>query len=289
MVFGYFQIMAQNNHHELIICGWDRVFIVDMSRIENNRPQQVWSWRSDDHPEMPAGIRSKFKSTDECKPVENGSKILITSSGGGVALVERETGNVIFYSQVANAHSAELLPANRLAVAASRHAEGNQLVIFDIDKSDIPIYSVPLESGHGVVWDEHRTLLWALGYDKLKAYKLVDWSTKKPSLSLVETYDLPEHGGHDLYPLPNSNIMSISTSTHCWIFDRDTGKFDLHPWLASNESVKAISVNPVTNQLVYIQADTSWWSENLRFLNPDLNIYYSGEHFYKARWNTEIK
>ena len=31
----------------------------------------------------------KFRSTDECKPVDGGSKILITSSSDGVALVEK--------------------------------------------------------------------------------------------------------------------------------------------------------------------------------------------------------
>jgi hypothetical protein len=59
---------------------------------------KIWSWRGVDRPELPPDLRDKFKSTDECKPVEGGAKILITSSGGGVALVERSSGKALFHA-----------------------------------------------------------------------------------------------------------------------------------------------------------------------------------------------
>lgn len=285
IAFSYYQIYAQSNHHELIVCGWNEVFILDMSDSQNGQPRKVWSWQAKDRLELPTEMRAKFNSTDECKPLNGGTQILITSSGGGVALVERATGVVVFYAYVPNAHSADMLPNNKIAVAASRHEEGNRLLIYDLEKSAEVLISEPLESGHGIVWDQQRQLLWALGYNQLKAYQLVDWDTSEPSLLLSNTYNLPENGGHDLYPVPESAEMTITTSNHCWVFNRDSGSFNLHPLLSDMQAVKAISINPINQQLVYIKADTSWWSENLRFLNPNNSIYYKNEHFYKARWN----
>src|SRR5688572_23941843 len=100
---------------DLIVCGADEVFILD---LQGSAPEKVWSWRAADRPELPEPFRKKFGSTDECKPVDGGRKILIASSGGAVALVERSSGKVLFYAAVPNAHSVELLPGNR-AVAAS--------------------------------------------------------------------------------------------------------------------------------------------------------------------------
>src|SRR6185436_3535907 len=106
---------------DLIVCGGDEVVILDLRDF----PKQVWSWRAADRPELPEAFRKKFGSTDDCKPVDGGRKILITSSGGAAALVERSTGKVLFYAAVPNAHSAEVIPGNRLVAASSTHLEGN--------------------------------------------------------------------------------------------------------------------------------------------------------------------
>ena len=132
IVFGYCQIHSQSNHHELIVCGWDEVFILDMSDSQNSRPRKVWSWQAKDRMEFTTEMRAKFNSTDECKPVNDGTQILVTSSGGGVALIERATGVVVFHADVPNAHSADILPNNKIAVAASRHEAGNRLLIYGI-------------------------------------------------------------------------------------------------------------------------------------------------------------
>jgi len=200
---------AQNNPDELIVCGSDEVFVLDMSIIEDGLPKKVWSWTAAGRTEIPATIRSQFNTIDECKPVNQGHRILITSSGGGVALADKQ----------------------------------------------------------------------------LKVYKLIEWDSSTPSILLYKIYRLPEGGGHDLYPVPGSSLMTVTTKNHCWIFDRDNASFVLHPFLSEKRSVKSISISLISNQLVYIQADTSWWSENLRFLVPEKNIYYKNQHLYKARWN----
>lgn len=279
------------NPNELILCGAGEVFILDMSQQENGKPKKVWSWRAGERPELPEHLEvgPGFASTDECKPIDGGSRILITSSGSGVALVERETGTALFWGSVPEAHSADLLPHHRVAVAGSFTEGGNRLVIFDLDLPEKELYSTELFSGHGVVWDAERQMLWALsGYD-VRAYRLDEWDSDHPSLRLIFAIDLPESGGHDLYPVPGSPALTVTTAEHCWLFDRDTRSFKLHRDLAELGDVKSISVNPVTGQLAYVQADPdSWYSDRVRLLRPEGIVHLPGEIIYKARWNLQI-
>lgn len=282
----------ENQVTELILCGWDEVFILDMAQQQDGMPKKVWNWRVKDRSELPEHMRSKFNSTDECKPFDGGKKLLITSSGDGVAVIDRETGTVRFYATVPNAHSAEILPGNRVVVAASHKddARGDRLIVFDLDESEKELCSDELPWGHGVVWDETRQVLWALADKDIRVYELEDWDTAKPLLAREAIIELPEGGGHDLYPIPGTNLLSVTTGRHCWLFDRDKRNFKLHPDLSEERGVKSISVNPLTNQLVYIQAEGGhWWSERVHFLHPEHDLHFSGEHFYKARWNIEVR
>ncbi|MBT7914720.1 hypothetical protein HN588_12530 [Candidatus Bathyarchaeota archaeon] len=277
---------------ELILCGWDEVFILDMAQQQDGVPKKTWSWRAEDRSELPEHMRSKFNSTDECKPFAGGKKLLITSSGDGVAVVDRETGVVSFYATVPNAHSAEILPGNRVAVAASHKddAKGDRLIVFDLDEPEKELCSYELTWGHGVVWDEERQLLWALATREIEVFELEAWDTEKPSLARKAIIELPEGGGHDLYPIPGTSLLSVTTGRHCWLFDRDKRDFKLHPDLADERGVKSLSVNPSTGQLVYVQGEGGhWWSERVHFLHPEHALHFSGEHFYKVRWNVEVR
>ncbi|HXK61582.1 MAG TPA: DUF6528 family protein [Acidobacteriota bacterium] len=270
---------------ELIVCGWDEVFVLEFR--SGQEPKKIWSWRAAESSDLPDEFKSLFRTTDECKPVANGAELLITSSGGGVALIDYREKRVLFYGRAANAHSADALPNGRIAVAASRDPQGrgDRLVIFDRSRSDEPLWTEELPSGHGVVWDDKRQLLWALADADLRIYELRDWQTTEPKLKRVSTVVLPEDGGHDLYPVPGTSLFTVTTANHCWIFDRDARTFVLHPNLGQLKSVKSISIHPETRQLVYVQAEEpNWWAERLHFLNPDKTLHTAGEHFYKARW-----
>jgi len=281
-----------NQVTELILCGWDEVFILDMAEQQDDVPKKTWSWRAKDRSELPEHMRSKFNTTDECKPFAGGEKLLITSSGDGVAVVDRESGAVSFYATVPNAHSAEILPGNRVAVAASHKddAKGDRLIVFDLDEPEKELCSYELTWGHGVVWDEERGLLWALATREIKLFALEAWDTDKPPLVRKAIIELPEGGGHDMYPIPGTSLLSVTTGRHCWLFDRDKRNFKLHPDLADERGVKSISVNPSTGQLAYVQGEGGhWWSERVHFLHPEHVLHFSGEHFYKVRWNVEVR
>ncbi|OYW11972.1 MAG: hypothetical protein B7X34_02375, partial [Acidobacteriia bacterium 12-62-4] len=169
---------------ELLVCGWDEVMILDLAKDAEN-PPVVWRWSAAQAAELPDAYKTKFRTTDDCKAVA-GNRILITASSDGVALVDRATKRTTFYGQCANAHSAELLPGERIAVACSvREKGGNRLAIFDAKTPEKELFSTELYSGHGVVWDEGRKTLWALSGKELRAYGLEQWESQTPTLRLV--------------------------------------------------------------------------------------------------------
>jgi hypothetical protein len=267
-------------NRELIVCGSAEVYILDLNR----KPvEKVWSWRASDSPEIPEAMRPQFRNTDECKSVDGGKRILITSSSDGIALVERATRKALFYASAGGAHSAEMLPSGLIAVASSvsLSALSNRLVLFDSKRSGVPLFDTALVSGHGVVWDERRQVLWVLGLRTLSTYRLTD----KPALVQESASTLPEWNGHDLMAAAGTDLLSVSTHSHVWKFDRAKKAFAPHPHLANTGSVKSVSVHPQTGEIVWTVADRpAWWTATLRFLNPESTIVRTGERLYKARW-----
>lgn len=266
----------------LVVCGWDEVFVLDVAA---DKPQRLWTWKAKGRTDLPAEFQSLFNSTDDCKPYDGGSKILITSSGGAAALVDRAKDRVLFYGRAANAHSADLLPRGRVAVAASHDnaGKGDRLIVFDLARSNHEVWSEELPWGHGVAWDEQRRVVWALADKDIRAYELHDWETTAPTLHRVSLTPLPESGGHELSVVDRS-VLAVSTSDRCWLFDRDPKTFRPHPSLGGLPRVKSISHGP-TGRIAYVQAEgDNWWAERIHFLNPAGLIHVAGEHFYKVRW-----
>lgn len=275
---------------QLLVCGMDEVFLIDSPTAEKGTPQKLWSWRAKDHEELPEALRKAFGTTDECKPVEGGKKILISSSSGGCALVERPSGQVLWHARVANAHSIELLPRNCVVVAASVSKQGNKLLVFDVAKPDQPVCETPLPSAHGVVWDDSRHCLWALGFSELRRYELKDWEGAAPSLLLAASHALPDEDGHDLQAVPGSRDLTLSTDNHVYLFDRDQPGFRLHPQLGDVAHVKCVSTHPKTGRVAFIHGDgKAWWSSTIGFLAPEGESKLGAERVYKARWLPQVK
>ena len=272
---------------ELILCGWDEVFILELSGPADSLPRKVWSWKAAACPNLPDSMKTRFGTTDDCKPVDQGRKVLITSSEDGVALVERESGKAVFYATAPNAHSADLLPGGRVAVASSHSqaANGDRLIVFESGLPGRELCSIRLSWCHGVVWDNQRQLLYALADSSVHVYKLIYWETDYPGIEETGKIDLPESGGHDFYPVPHGPFIALSTSGHCWLFDRDTRTVSAHPELKDLGNVKCITVNPRSGRLAWVQAEgKDWWAERVHLLHPEYTLRLPGEHLYKVRW-----
>src|SRR5688500_12484946 len=190
---------------ELVVCGWGEVFILALGAGAAPTHREVWSWDAPGRPQVPADMQPLFRTTDDCKPVDGGRRILISSSSGGVALVDRETRRASFAARVTNAHSIEMLPGGRIAAAASvsTAGTGNRIVIFDA-ATGRELASDNLRSAHGAIWDDERRTLWAVGGDVLRAYTI---AADGGTVTLDRTFEiaLPSEGGHDLTAIPGSS------------------------------------------------------------------------------------
>lgn len=275
---------------ELILCGADEVFIIDIDPTSPpaEAPKKIWTWNVSDSPRIPAAYKNRFRNTDECKPVAGGRQILITSSSGGVALIERKNKKALFWAYVGNAHSAEMLPGGRIAVAGSTHKEGNCIALFDVKTPEKRLFSDELYSGHGVVWDEQRKLLYALGLNELRTYALKDWDTDSPSLERKASFNLPDApkgSGHDLVALPGSPQLVVTSANHVFVFDRDKRTFSPHPTLHKQPRVKGVAIHAKGKGTPYTQGSAEhWWCDRLRWIGSDVETVLNGERLYKARW-----
>lgn len=269
----------------LLMCGGAEVLDV-IVRFDGDAATVLsrTDWRADRSTGMPPALVPAFRTTDDCKPIDGGARILVTSSSSGVAIVERDSGDTLFHASVPNAHSAEVLPNDRLVVAASDAPDGDRLVVFDRKGGPTPRLSVPLDSAHGVVWVEAERTLWALGRSELQAYELVTWDTPRPSLKLRETFALPSDGGHDLSAAPGADTLIVTTNREVLAFDRRDRRFGPFEPLASHAAVKSVNIDPGTGRIVFIQADRpEWWSHTVRFIKGPATLTLP-DRLYKARW-----
>ena len=261
----------------LVVCGGDEVFQIDPA-VE--KPVKLWSWRAKDRPEIPEELRNAFRTTDECKPINGGMSLLVTSSGGGCALLELPSGKAIWWAKATNSHSIEALPGGLIAVASSVGKGGNKVLLFDEKVPMIPIAELPIPSAHGLVWDDARKCLWALGYGELLACSIED-----RKLRVKSRHKLPDNDGHDLRPVPNSPDLMVSTHAGVWRFQRDEMVFRPDPDLTGREEVKSFDIHPKSGRLAVIQAaGENWWSESVELLHPAAKLDFKGETLYKARW-----
>lgn len=267
---------------EIIVGGDDVVMILDFNNSADSVKKVNWYLKMSEVPDMPDIMIRHMKSVDDHKSVDNHTKILICSSSGGTLLVDRSTRKCLFYAITPNAHSVEYLPGNRVAVALSTADKGNRLEIYDVERSNTVLFSDSLYSGHGVTWMTGRNLLYALGYDELRAYSLVNWDTPNPGLQLEEKWTLPETGGHDLYA-PSENQLLISTSSKVWKFDLNSNAFEpFHP-IANETNVKSVYYDEKADHVIYTKGEISWWTHNIYSINPTKKISIPEIDVYKVR------
>ena len=267
----------------MAVCGDGIVRIIDMAESDSTDIKEVWRWDKDDpQVNLPKGYDMLMRNLDECKFVDNNTKMLLTASGDGMMLLDIETKDILCYAHVPMAHSADLLPNNRIAVALSIHNKGNALEIYDIDTPEKVVFRDTLYSGHGVVWNEKRQRLYALGYKELKEYELVDWNTEKPSLRQVKMWEIPMESGHDLSPV-DDNRMLVSAHEGVMWFDIDKEEFCPFEPLCDVENVKSVNYDPETQRLIYTKAEINWWTHHIYQENPDKVIKMDSLKVYKVR------
>lgn len=268
---------------DLVVCGDDKVHIYDGDAAHAGQTKLTWSWRaSEAKGQLPEAYFDMLRSLDDCKPVNDNTQLLITSSSGATLLLDIATKRILFYAQTPMAHSADMLPGGRIAVANSTHAAGNSLELYDQRAPEKALYKDSLYSGHGAVWIAERQELFALGFDSLLVYRQQAWNTANPRLEKVRAYPLPDEGGHELSPT-SSNQLLVSTHHHVWLADMQTGRFIPFEPLKDSVSIKSANYDARTGALVYTIAEESWWTHHVYGVNPDFRIAIPDMKAYKVR------
>jgi len=258
------------------------VLIIDKANSDSSDVIITWQWKVSDATDLPEAYQKFMIPTDECKPVDNNSKVLITSSGGGVVLIDRATKKTLFHAHVPNAHSAEILPDNRLVVALSTADGGNCIKLFNLSKPEEVIFKDSIYSGHGAVWMKAAERLFVLGFDELRSYSLKEWDSDKPELKMEKSWKLPDESGHDLSRV-SDNKLAISTHRNVWIFNILSENFTTFDLLEDMENVKSVNYDSVTGELIFTKGEISWWTHNIYCRNPDKTIILPDINLYKAR------
>jgi hypothetical protein len=273
----------KTDSNEIIVCGDDKVYIIDGRTSDGNNINIVWQWQvSESRSQLPEVYQKYLNTLDECKPVDNNTKLLLTSSNGGVLLLERKTKKCLFYARVPMAHSADLLPEQKIAVALSTHAQGNSIEVYDIRQPEKVLFKDAIHSGHGAVWMSECKRFYALGFDELREYSLKNWNTSSPELKLEKTWKIPIESGHDLFRVSPEELLVSGHEGVC-SFNIEQEKFTPFKPLQSIPHVKSVNYVAETGQLLYTKAEESWWTHNIYFENPNKKLTIPEMKIYKVR------
>lgn len=263
-----------------LVCGDSKILIVDYNKSRDSIPEIVWTWDAHQAQDLPEDFRTKkFNSTDDCKAINGGKQILISSSSGAIAILNVKDKKAVFYADVPNAHSIALLPGNLLVAAASTAAKGNKIMLFDIGKSNKPVFTDSLYSAHGLVWNDKRKSLYALGYDVLREYKIKG----KDGLALKAHWKIPGTSGHELGLTSSDDNLFVTEHHGAWNFNLDTHQFTKIENFPDAENIKSLSRDQ-TGQYIYTVPEKSWWTYHVLFLGPNRSLAFPGMRVYKARW-----
>lgn len=266
-----------------VVCGDDKVRIINLDYSSIERVDVIWQWQIDEAAkQLPPEYQQYLYPLDECKFVDNNKKLLIAGSSGAVILLDIETRQCLFHAYAPMAHSAELMPDERVVLALSVHNSGNRLQLYDLNKSDRVLFHSRLFFGHAVLWDASTEILYALGFSKLRAYQLKQWETAEPVLERIHSWDLPFNAGHDMCRY-NSHELLVSGREGVFIFNLIDYSFKSFAPLAEVKSIKSINYDAETDRLLYTKGEIEWWTHHIYQENPKQCFTINDMRIYKVR------
>ncbi len=276
----------------ILICeqASGRVVLMDSATDWSDPSAELWAWDPAQDPGLSDEQRGWFSHPSEAKPARAGTRVLVTASGGGVAVVDVFTGEAAFVAYAGgNPHSAALLPDGRLVTVSST---GERVTLFDPSAGREPVQTLPLVDAHGVEWDAGRRCVWAVSGKTLAQYGYTPGRDHPELLPLraiglpvtPESQKHPRYGGHDLTPIPGEDAYFVSDMDHLWRFDPRDLSFTPLPQRHAMASVKSISQLGGGGLIIVLQATQNWWAEGPITLDSTGRWALPGARIYKARW-----
>lgn len=270
--------------------------VYDISEGKLDEGSLVWSYKTPYY--NIAGTKLRRSET-------HGEVALAVCGSGYGCMVSYPEGKLLWYTEAAanNPHSIELIPCGVIAIASST---GGEVRFFTTDKSVSNTYSakMSLEDAHGVLWDDEKQVLWAIGRTVLTAYKVELGSDGKVTVSEESSLrvTIPSDHAHDLAPVyGNTDELWITTGSHVYRFSKSSKTFSTD--YAGHESLDRGAIKGVGNfpdgSIVYIYPDgayKSWTSRSAFFLRNadgamfDETLVSKTGHFYKIRvWDARYQ
>ena len=234
----------------------------------------VWEWASDD----PAFINVSGLKMRRHK--EFGTVVLVCASRGFAGMISYDSKEILWQTRAeGNLHSIELLPNGNIAIAAS---DGNFVRVYDSPDS---YKEIRFSAAHGVLYDEERDSLWALGEHSLIE---LNYKTLEPVGNEYNFKGLQRYG-HDLAPYyGDTNLLWITIFDAITLYDKKENCFkDSDPRLKhiSHAHTKGIGNTPYTNRIFYIYPNGKafpWCTDEIHIydengahtLTSDTDAYY---------------
>lgn len=278
------------------------ILVYDMNAVDwNEEAALVWQWRPS--AELGFSGAEKYIGASDAKlrysEFYGGYVVVASSTRGFVGIIDYETGENLYSrpnSPENNTHAVELLPDGNMAAASTT---GNTVTIYASSQGDGEGYyrQYSLTDAHGLLWDPVSEVLWALGIQDLRAYRITG-TLEKPELEQVENYRLPSDGGHDLYAVYGTDsALWVTTSDEVYQFDTRTKEFTTdyqgHSDFVSTEFVKGIGNQPFSGTIITMIPDGAlytWSSDTIDLYRPGQDGSYIHETkvhnanaFYKVR------
>ncbi len=236
--------------------------------MEMNTKKVVWEWEPLTGG-IPSAKRNLFKNPSECKPVLNNEYVLMTASGGAVALIRFADKKVMCYAECGiNPHSAEILPDGNIVTAESKQGEINLFAV-DMEKGTMVKKSTKkIGNAHNLVWDAKRQCIYTTGtinnagksVTALFSFKY-NGDKENPALTnqkRIFTFE-NEKGGHDLFPVYGETDKLWLTAEHgVYQFDMSAAQLAATT-IYEVADVKAVGKDAQGNDYL-LKPTESWWA-----------------------------
>lgn len=254
-----------------------------------------WKWDARSISDKTGIDPSLLDFTDECKVKDGGETLLLTGAHGWCVLLRKADSEPLFWSQqCGQAHSAEVLPGNRIVVACS--VPVNVLQLYDADVPDRVIQTIDFKHAHGVYYSPKHERLYAVGENALSVFRLSGWDGPAPRLELESSIRTTWYVSdvHDLIPLDDDTL--ILTGNKAAFYDIRTGTLSHWNRFDGIGSIKSMNYNPATREIIYTysnpdvcEGDYQWstWkvrdSYDIEGVDIEKIIPVNGINGYKVR------
>ncbi|TVR92203.1 MAG: hypothetical protein EA428_04220 [Spirochaetaceae bacterium] len=271
----------------------NRIMALDVGLEWSDSKACLWSWAPEEDKAVPQIHKPWFALLNEVKPIAESSKLLVTASGGAVAIVDIERAAATWYTYVGgNPHSAAMTNDGTVLCVAS---DGNMLGAFRSEESATgPAQVLRLSDAHGVCFEPRSCQVIALGGQKAIVLSWDDGASGGSWLTVQREVLLPcssgsskrvYPGGHDLAPsgrLPGRYY--VSDLDFLWLLDVEGARFEPFPVHGRTSDIKSISERVSDARTVVVRAAEQWWSDTVEEIPGPRRWKLPDSRIYKARW-----